>query len=48
MPDWLMIWGAGQVAAIVFRPILEDLARDVAKDGLLPAATLLCFEGIMS
>jgi hypothetical protein len=30
--EWLMVWGAGNAAWSAFRPILEDLAKDVSKD----------------
>ena len=29
--EWLAIWGVGHAAWFVFRPILEDLARDLGK-----------------
>jgi predicted NACHT family NTPase len=32
MVDWLMIWGATQAVGFVFKPILEDLAKESAKD----------------
>jgi len=32
MVDWLVIWGAAQAAGFVFKPILEDLAKESAKD----------------
>lgn len=33
MPDLLTIWLGTQAVSFVFRPILEDLAKEVAKDG---------------
>jgi predicted NACHT family NTPase len=32
MVDWLVLWGAAQAAGFVFKPILEDLAKESAKD----------------
>ena len=32
MIDWLVIWGVTQGVGFVFKPILEDLAKDAAKD----------------
>ncbi len=32
MIDWLMIWGVTQAAGFVFKLILEDLAKESAKD----------------
>ncbi|WP_375502703.1 hypothetical protein [uncultured Nostoc sp.] len=32
MLDWLAIWGVTQAAGLIFKPILEDLAKDAAKD----------------
>ena len=32
MVDWLVIWGAAQAVGFVFKPILEDLAKESAKD----------------
>ena len=32
MLDWLAIWGASQAVGFVFKPILEELATDAAKD----------------
>jgi hypothetical protein len=32
MVDWLVIWGVAQSAGFVFKPILEDLAKESAKD----------------
>lgn len=32
MVDWLVIWGVAQAAGFVFKPILEDLAKESAKD----------------
>jgi hypothetical protein len=28
MVDWLMVWGVTQAAGLVFKPILEDLAKE--------------------
>jgi hypothetical protein len=47
MLDWLAVWGAGQATAIVFRPILEDLARDVAKDAA-KSSVARCFKKVFS
>jgi len=30
--DWLVVWGVTQAAGFVFKPILEDLAKEPAKD----------------
>ncbi|MEB3281261.1 MAG: HEAT repeat domain-containing protein [Lyngbya sp.] len=32
MIDWLALWGVTQAAGFVFKPILEDLAKDAAKN----------------
>jgi len=32
MVDWLVIWGVTQAAGFVFKPILEDLAKEAVKD----------------
>ena len=32
MFDWLALWGVTQAVGFVFKPILEDLAKDAAKD----------------
>jgi predicted NACHT family NTPase len=32
MVDWLMVWGVTQAAGLVFKPILEDLAKESVKD----------------
>lgn len=32
MVDWLVIWGAAQAAGFIFKPILEDMAKESAKD----------------
>jgi len=32
MLDWLAVWGVTQAVGFVFKPILEDLAKDAAKD----------------
>ncbi|WP_334742252.1 HEAT repeat domain-containing protein [Nostoc sp.] len=32
MLDWLAIWGVTQAAGLIFKPILEELAKDAAKD----------------
>jgi predicted NACHT family NTPase len=32
MLDWLAIWGVTQAAGLIFKPILENLAKDAAKD----------------
>jgi predicted NACHT family NTPase len=32
MLDWLAIWGVTQAAGLIFKPILEDLAKDATKD----------------
>ncbi len=32
MVDWLVIWGVAQAAGFIFKPILEDLAKESAKD----------------
>ncbi|MEH1903075.1 MAG: NACHT domain-containing protein, partial [Nostoc sp.] len=32
MLDWLAIWGVTQAAGFIFKPILENLAKDAAKD----------------
>lgn len=32
MVDWLIVWGVAQAAGLVFKPILEDLAKESAKD----------------
>ena len=32
MLDWLAIWGVTQAVGFVFKPVLEDLAKDTAKD----------------
>ena len=32
MLDWLVVWGVGKATSSVFRPILEELAKDVATD----------------
>jgi predicted NACHT family NTPase len=32
MLDWLAVWGASQAVGFVFKPILEELATDAAKD----------------
>ncbi|GJM25065.1 MAG: hypothetical protein DHS20C16_14800 [Phycisphaerae bacterium] len=33
MSNWLEIWGASETTLLVFLPILQDLAKDVAKSG---------------
>ena len=30
--EWMVIWGATQAAGFIFKPILEDLAKESAKD----------------
>lgn len=45
--QWLAVWGAAQATAIVFRPILEDLARDVAKDAA-KSYVGRCFQKVFS
>jgi len=32
MIDWLLIWGVTNAVSFIFKPILEDLAKDWAKD----------------
>lgn len=32
MLDWLAMWGVTQTAGLIFKPILEKLAKDAAKD----------------
>ena len=32
MLDWLAIWGVGQATVFVFRPVMEEFAKDVAND----------------
>ncbi|QLE39740.1 NACHT domain-containing protein [Nostoc sp. C052] len=32
MLDWLAMWGVTQAAGLIFKPILENLAKDAAKD----------------
>ncbi|PZV17933.1 MAG: NTPase [Leptolyngbya sp.] len=32
MIDWLVVWGVAQAAGFVFKPILEDLVKESAKD----------------
>ena len=32
MVDWLTIWGVTRAAGLVFKPILEELATESAKD----------------
>ena len=29
--EWLALWGVAEATAFVFKPILEDLAKDAAK-----------------
>ena len=31
MIQWLAAWGVAEATAFVFKPILEDLAKDAAK-----------------
>ncbi len=33
--DWLVIWGVAQATGALVRPVLEDLANDVAKDSAM-------------
>ena len=32
MLDWLAVWGVSSAVGLVFKPILEDLAKDATKD----------------
>ncbi|NET53259.1 MAG: hypothetical protein F6K09_32725 [Merismopedia sp. SIO2A8] len=32
MIDWLVVWGVTQATGLVFKPILEDLTTEAAKD----------------
>jgi hypothetical protein len=47
MLDWLVVWGVGQAAWSVFRPILEDLAKDVAEDAA-KSYVGQCFKNVFS
>ncbi len=30
--EWLVLWGATKAAGALVKPVLEDLAKDIAKD----------------
>jgi len=45
--EWLAVWGLGQATAFVFKPILEDLARDAAK-GVAGDYIKSCFKRVFS
>ena len=47
MVEWLAVWGVGQATWSVFRPILEDLAQDVAKDAA-KSYVGQCFKSVFS
>ncbi len=47
MVDWLVVWGVGQAAFFVFRPVLEDLAKEVAKDAAKNYVQK-CFQSVFS
>jgi len=47
MLDWLVVWGVGQASWSVFRPILEDLAKDVAEDAA-KSYVGQCFKSVYS
>src|SRR5690348_4026279 len=47
MVDWLVVWGVGQATWSVFRPILEDLAKDVAQDAA-KSYVGQCFKNVFS
>ena len=32
MLDWLALWGVTQAVGFVFKPVLEDLAKDTRKE----------------
>ena len=44
MIEWLAVWGVGQ---FIFRPILEELAKDVAKDAA-KSYVGQCFKSVFS
>ncbi len=47
MLDWLVIWGVSQAAVFVFRPVLEELAKDVTKDAA-KSYVGKCFKSVFS
>lgn len=47
MVEWLAVWGIGKATAVVFRPILEDLAKDVAKNAA-KSYVGQCFKSVYS
>jgi len=45
--EWLVIWGASSIAWSVFRPILDELAKEVAKD-VSKSYVADCFKSVFS
>src|SRR5271166_64979 len=45
--EWLAVWGLGQATALVFKPVLEDLAKDAAK-GVAGEYIKSCFKRVFS
>ena len=45
--EWLASWGVAEATAFVFRPILEDLAKDAAK-GVAGDYIKSCFKRVFS
>src|SRR5208337_1812823 len=45
--EWLAVWGLGQATAFVFKPILEDLAKDATK-GVAGDYIKSCFKRVFS
>src|SRR5271157_1030755 len=45
--EWLAFFGLGRATAFVFKPILEDLAKDAAK-GVAGDYIESCFKGVFS
>ncbi len=47
MSEWLVVWGVSQATWSVFRPILQELAEDVAKDAA-KSYVGKCFKSVFS
>ena len=45
--EWLALWGVAEATAFVFKPILEDLAKDAAK-GVAGEYIKSCFKRVFS
>ncbi len=45
--EWLAVWGIGQATLLFFRPILETVAKDVAKDAA-KSYVGKCFKSVFS